>query len=110
MRRHQDYRITTDNIFQDLLLPNAEELNVKTGLAIELGQLIRKRGLTQTQAAAALGIDQPRVSALLRGHLEKFSMEKLCDLLRAMGCDVAIRIQEPKRTKQATGRLTGSVA
>lgn len=110
MRRVDDYRVTTDNIFRDLGLPDAEELNIKANLAIELGQIIRKRGLTQTQAAAVLKIDQPRVSALLRGHLEKFSMEKLCDYLRALGCDVAIRIHEPKKKASSVGRLTVSVA
>ena len=59
MRRYDDYRISTDNVFRDLELLDAEVLNVKAGLAIELGQLIRRRGLTQTQTAAALGIDQP---------------------------------------------------
>ena len=77
MRRYDDYRISTDNVFRDLELLDAEVLNVKAGLAIELGQLIRRRGLTQTQTAAALGIDQPLVSALLRGHLERFSVERL---------------------------------
>jgi len=109
MRRREDYRITTDNIFRDLGLADAEELNIKANLAIELGQIIRRRGLTQTRAAEVLGIDQPRVSALLRGHLEKFSMEKLCECLRAMGCDVAIRIRVPKRKSRVGGRLTVNV-
>ena len=85
MRRYDDYRISTDNVFRDLELLDAEVLNVKAGLAIELGQLIRRRGLTQTQTAAALGIDQPRVSALLRGHLKRSSAEKLFAYLGAMG-------------------------
>ena len=89
----RDYEITRDNIFEDLVLPDAEELNIKAHLAISIGRLLRRRGLTQSQAAAILGIDQPRVSDLVRGRLEKFSMEKLCDFLRAMGCDVEIRIK-----------------
>jgi hypothetical protein len=44
MRRYDDYRISTDNVFRDLELPDAEELNIKAGLAIELGQPIRRRG------------------------------------------------------------------
>ena len=76
MRRYDDYRISTDNVFRDLELLDAEVLNVKAGLAIELGQLIRRRGLTQTQTAAALGIDQPRVSALLRGGISKGSRQR----------------------------------
>ena len=110
MRRYDDYRISTDNVFRDLELLDAEELNIKAGLAIELGQLIRRPGLTQTQTAAALGIDQPRVSALLRGHLERFSAEKLFEYLRAMGCNVTIQIREPKKRTRATGRLTVHIA
>ena len=110
MRRYDDYRISTDNVFRDLELLDAEVLNVKAGLAIELGQMIRRQGLTQTQTAAALGIDQPRVSALLRGHLERFSAEKLFEYLRAMGCNVTIQIREPKKRTRATGRLTVHIA
>jgi hypothetical protein len=47
MRRYDDYRISADKVFGDLDLPHAEDLNVKAGLAIELGQLIRRRGLTK---------------------------------------------------------------
>jgi predicted XRE-type DNA-binding protein len=106
-----DYEISSGNVFRDLGLPDAEELDIKAGLAIEIGQLIRRRGLTQSQAASMLGVDQPRVSAIIRGHLEKFSMEKLCDYLRAFGCDVDIRIHEKKRTTAGKpGKLTISVA
>ena len=45
MRRYDDYRISTDNVFRDLELLDAEVLNVEAGLAIELGQLIRRRRL-----------------------------------------------------------------
>jgi predicted XRE-type DNA-binding protein len=90
----RDYEITRDNIFEDLGLPDAEELNIKAHLAIAISRLLGRRGLTQSQAAAILGIDQPRVSDLVRGRLEKFSMEKLCEFLRLMGCDVEIRIRQ----------------
>jgi predicted XRE-type DNA-binding protein len=104
----RDYEISSGNIFRDLGLPDAEDLDIKAHLAIAIGQLIKRRGLTQSQAASLVGIDQPRVSALVRGHLEKFSMEKLCDYLRTMGCDVDIRILERKR--KAAGRLSVSLA
>jgi predicted XRE-type DNA-binding protein len=103
------YEIGSSNIFRDLGLPDADELDIKANLAIELGRLIRTRGLTQTEAARLLGVDQPRVSALMRGHLEKFSMEKLCDYLRVMGYDVDIRIQKRSRGP-AAGKLTVRVA
>ncbi|MFZ0659177.1 MAG: helix-turn-helix transcriptional regulator [Candidatus Binataceae bacterium] len=107
-----DYEISSGNVFRDLGLPDAEELDIKANLAIEIGRMIRRRGLSQSQAASVLGVDQPRVSALMRGHLEKFSMEKLCDYLRAFGCDVNIRIQQGKRrtASHRPGKLTISVS
>src|SRR5260370_9521258 len=92
----RDYEVSSGNVFRDLGLPDAEELDIKANLAIQIVHLIRRRGLTQSHAASMLGVDQPRVSALIRGHLEKFSMERLCHYLRALGCDVDIRIHEKK--------------
>jgi predicted XRE-type DNA-binding protein len=110
--RRLDYEVSSGNVFRDLGLPDAEELDIKARLAIEIGQMIRRRGLTQNQAATILGVDQPRVSGLMRGHLEKFSMEKLCDYVRALGCDVDIRIQQRKSRSTAGrhGKLTLSVS
>ncbi len=106
------YEVGSGNVFRDLGLPDAEELDIKANLAIEIGRIIRRRRLTQSEAASMLGVDQPRVSALMRGHLEKFSMEKLCDYLRALGCDVNIRIQQKKKRPTAgyQGKLNIIVA
>jgi predicted XRE-type DNA-binding protein len=103
-----DYKIGSGNVFRDLGLPDAEELNTKANLAIEIARLIRKRGLTQIEAARMLGIDQPKVSAIVRGRLDKFSVERLCELLTRLGCDVDIRGQE--RRRKTLGKLTVSVA
>jgi predicted XRE-type DNA-binding protein len=54
--------------------------------------------MTQTKAAAVLGIDQPKVSALMRGGLEKFSIERLYDFVRALGCGVDIHITDKKQS------------
>lgn len=102
------YELGSGNIFRDLGLADAEELNAKAHLAIKISQIIDKRGLTQTQAAKLLGIDQPKVSAIVRGHLEKFSLEKLTNLLTHLGCDIDIRVHErPRRT--TPGKITVSV-
>jgi len=102
------YKISSGNVFRDLELPDAEELNTKANLAIEIARLIRKRALTQIDAARILGIDQPKVSAIVRGRLDKFSVERLCELLTRLGCDVDIRVRE--RRRKTLGRLTVSVA
>ena len=103
MSKFVDYEVSSGNVFKDLGLSNADELQTKADLAIEIGNIISHRGMSQVKAAAALGIDQPKVSALVRGHLEKFSIERLCEFLRRLGCDVNIQVRERKRT--ARGRM-----
>src|SRR5580698_6799049 len=78
------------NVFADLGLPDAEELLAKANLAHRITCLVTEQKLTQTQAAARLGIDQPKVSALLRGKLDGFSTERLIRFLNALGQDVEI--------------------
>jgi predicted XRE-type DNA-binding protein len=94
-------------VFKDLGLPDAEELDIKSDLAILIGRRIKRLGLTQIKAAEVMGLDQPKVSALVRGHLEKFSRDRLCDLLTKLGCDVDIRIRErpPAGSKVSPGKL-----
>jgi predicted XRE-type DNA-binding protein len=103
-----DYIVSGGNVFEDLGLPDAEELNTKANLAIEIARLVRKRGLTQVEAARRLGIDQPKISAIVRGRLDKFSVERLCEFLTRLGCDVDIRVQE--RRRRTPGKLTVSVS
>ena len=103
-----DYEISRGNVFEDLGLPDAPELLAKARLAHRISQIIDKRGMTQGQAATVLGIDQPKISAIVRGRLEKFSLERLCDHLRKFGCDVNIQVAE--KSKRSPGRLTVSIA
>lgn len=103
-RKTVEYEIGSDNVFADLGLEDAPELLAKARLAHRISQIIGKRGLTQFQAAKMLGIDQPKVSALVRGHLEKFSMERLCEFLTALGCDVTIQVREKRNARG--GKLT----
>ena len=108
MRRGVDYELGTDNIFADLDLPDAPELLAKARLAYRISSIMEKKGLTQHQAAKILGIDQPKVSALVRGHLEKFSLQRLCEYLTALGCDVTIQVREKPGTR--AGKLTVKAA
>jgi predicted XRE-type DNA-binding protein len=77
-------------VFADLELPDAEEMQAKAELARQILSIITKRHLTQAMAAEILGIDQPKVSALMRGRLRGFSMERLFHFLNALGRDVQI--------------------
>ncbi len=89
------------NVFADLGLPNAEERLAKSMMAHRIAELIADRGLTQVQAAARLGIDQPKISSLLRG----FSTDRLMAFLNALDCDVIITIRPAKKNHPAAVRV-----
>ena len=73
----------------------------RAALAREIGAIIRTRGLTQKAAAAAMGIDQPKVSAILTGRLGGFSLERLAHFLTLLGKDVEIVVREKPASRPA---------
>lgn len=95
---------SSGNVFEDLKLPNVGEALVKADIAHKISGLLAKRGLTQVQAAKLLGIDQPKVSALLRGQLRGFSTERLLTFVNALGHDVEIAFR-PKPRSHARGMI-----
>lgn len=97
---------STGNVFADLGLPDAEELFVKSNLAMKINIIIEKRHLSQTQAAAILGIPQPKVSMIQHGKLRGFSLEKLCHFLTLLGRDVDIVITDRKKNGVGHMRVT----
>lgn len=83
---------SSGNVFADLGLPNPEERLVKAQLALEIKRIIQAKAWNQTQAAAHAGIDQAKVSALLRGKLKGFSTDRLLRILNNLGRQVEVRI------------------
>lgn len=95
----------SDNVFAALNLPAADEWLAKAELARAIQRLIETRGLTQIQAAAAIGGAQSDISNLARGRLAGYSMERLYRFLNALGQDVRIVVRPKPRTRsQATVR------
>jgi predicted XRE-type DNA-binding protein len=94
-----DYMEGSGNVFADLGFAEAEEMLIKAELAQKIGGILQKRRLTQAQAAAILGVDQPKVSALLCGRLSRFSMERLMQFLLLLGRDVSITIKPRHRVR-----------
>ena len=84
---------SSGNVFADLNLPQADDLLAKAELAAKIIAEIQRRRLTQSQAAAILGIDQPKVSALKQGKLSAFSIERLMRLLLVLGRDIEITVK-----------------
>ena len=95
---------SSGNVFADLGLPEPEEELTKAQLARHIRQAIKRRRLTQVAAAALMGVDQPKVSALLNGRLANFSSERLMRLLTALGQDVDITVRTKPRNR-AHGRI-----
>ena len=85
------------NVFADLGLPDADSLIIKAKLAAQISDIIAQQNLTQTEAASQLGIDQPKISALVRGKLSGISIERLFRFLNTQGNDIEIRISPSKQ-------------
>lgn len=84
-------------MFADLGLPNADQELLKARLTLQIYRIIKQRGLTQTQAAKALGIKQPHVSLLMRNRAGTFSVGRLIDFLTALGQDVEITVRPTRK-------------
>lgn len=83
----------SDNVFRDLGFPEeeAENLRLRAGLM----SAVRKfaTGLTQQEAARMLGITQPRLNLLLKGKIDKFSLDALVNMLGKAGMRVEMKVK-----------------
>jgi predicted XRE-type DNA-binding protein len=96
-RKALEQEPSSGNVFADLGLADASEHLIKAGLVVKIGRAIRERNLTQAAAAELMGIDQPKVSAMLAGQFRGYSVERLMRLLVALGHDVEIVVKARKR-------------
>jgi len=98
---------SSNNVFCDLDVPDAQALKIKTGLMIEIMRGMRRLGLRQVEAAKRMGITQPKLSALLRGDFRSLSERKLMDCLNRLGYDIEI---QARLTQQSVGHTTFALA
>jgi predicted XRE-type DNA-binding protein len=96
---------SSGNVFADLKIANPEEMLAKAELAQRICDIIAERKLTQANAAALLNVDQPKVSALMRGKLDGFSTDRLFRFLNALGRDVEIVIRPARQAGKADTRV-----
>lgn len=94
---------SSGNVFADLGLADADDLMAKANLALHIRSTIKARKLTQSEAAALLGLDQPKISSIVNGRLEGFSTARLMRFLNDLGCDVQISVSAPH--PKARGQL-----
>lgn len=109
MKRDSLVEASSGNVFADLDDKQAPETLLKSRLAQRLTNVIKTKGLTPSEVAAVLGIDQPKVSKILRGRLREFSTDRLFRFLNALDQDIQIVITDkPASRRQA--RLTVALA
>jgi predicted XRE-type DNA-binding protein len=89
---------SSGNVFADLGYANPEEALAKSRLTRFIADILKQRDLTQTQAAELLGVDQPKVSRLVRGQFREFSLERLIQFLGMLDQRVDIVVQ-PRTAK-----------
>jgi predicted XRE-type DNA-binding protein len=102
-----EFEIGSGNVFADLGLPDAEQLKIKSGLAIEITRAVRRLGYTQQEAGQQMGISQAKVSALMRGDFSNLSESKLMECLNRLGYDIEIKLRP---AKNSVGHRTLAIA
>jgi predicted XRE-type DNA-binding protein len=92
-------RKSSGNVFRDLGFgaEEAENLRIRSDLMIQLTKLIETRGLTQAAAAKLLGVTQPRISDLVRGKIDRFSIDGLVEMLGHAGAHISFIITQRRR-------------
>jgi predicted XRE-type DNA-binding protein len=85
------------NVYADLGRPDADEMLIKAQLAAKIGEIIKRRRLTQVEAAEIIGMPQPKLSGLLRGQFRGVSEAKMLNCLARLGRDVTITVGPARR-------------
>ena len=92
---------SSGNVFADLGLADATELDTKARLCAAINRIVERKRLSQADAATALGVNQPKVSALSHYKLKGFSVERLMNFPLALGHDVEIVVSAKPRSRSA---------
>jgi len=96
------YTVGSGNVFEDLGFAAPAEVQLKAELARQISEIIRERGLTQTAAAKQLGVDQPKISALLRGRLSGFTIDRLVKYAATLGYDAQVVLRPQAEVSSET--------
>ena len=95
------------NIFADLGSADPVQEQIKAHLMLQIYRIIKKRKLTQTEAADILGVRQPHVSGLMRGQSGAFSVERLMEFPTALGQDVEITVRPTRKEHSEVSVVLG---
>jgi predicted XRE-type DNA-binding protein len=94
---------SSGNVYLDLGFSpeEAENLKIRSALMISIRKLIEGRNLKQSEAAELFGVTQPRISDLVRGKVELFSIDGLVNMLAHAGLRVQLTVQEEQQNRAA---------
>ena len=98
MSKAISYLDGSENVFADLGVRDPSESRVRAELAKQIAELIERKGLRQIQVARRLGVDQSKVSKLVRGRISGFTSDRLLRFLEALGCHIRIEVKSPRRS------------
>ena len=88
----------------------AASMRARSELMMNLTEVIRERGMTQGDAATMFGVTQPRISDLMRGKINLFSLDTLIDMAATAGMSPTVNVSKPKAVKHKRVRRTTSSA
>ncbi len=94
--------VGSGNVFADLGVIEPDLAKKKSNVASKIQETIRERGWTQTEAAKAMGIDQPKVSAIVRGRVGDFTLDRLIQLATKLGQTVFVDVIGPDIERRVT--------
>jgi predicted XRE-type DNA-binding protein len=99
MKRKRDYEEGSGNVFADLGFRNSKQELLKAKLTVEIYKLLKKRGVTQKEAAKLLGTTQAQISALMRCKPVSVSVGRLMEFLNILGQDIEVTVRPTARHK-----------
>lgn len=99
MKKTIKHKKGSGNVFADLKIPNPEDAFAKAEVVRRIDKIIKRKKLTQIKVAKILKIGQSKVSQLLRGYFQNFSLERLFRFLNDLGQDVNISITPSRSTR-----------
>jgi predicted XRE-type DNA-binding protein len=106
MKRKPDFEESSGNVFADLGFRNSKQEMLKAKLTVEIYKLLRKRGVTQSEAAKLLGATQAQVSALMRCRPMSVSVGRLMEFLNVLGQNVEVTVKPARDARPAICRLS----
>ncbi len=96
-KENETVTVSRESAFHALGLENADDLVLRAHLIRKVGDIIKAKKLSQAAIGKKIGMDQPRVSALIAGKISKFSTDRLVNVLTILGQDVEMRVRPARK-------------